>query len=574
MERRLAAILAADIVGYSRMMSKDESGTLSALKAVRNEMITPLVERHRGRIVKQMGDGFLVEFSSALDAVTCALAWQSDNNAHTLSFRIGINLGEIVFEEGDIYGDGVNIAARLEQSAEPGGICLSDLVYQTVASSLGSAFQDMGALALKNIDREVRAWQWRSAVESATTSGEAEAKGSGRIAMAILPFDCVSRDPEHLDLAAGLTRDLVIELGRFSVFSVVAPQRRGDDAARSGGQKPARAQGAAYALDGSVQASSRRIRVSVQITDLTTEEVIWSDRFDGSAEDLFDFQDEVTPKICGTLYLPLVAHAARRAHKKAADASSTHDLQLKAFDLIERPSKETVEEARQICLKALEIDPGFAIIYETLSWVSIHSALNAWAPDPQTSLRTARRDALRGIALDSQEPYLHSALGLVECLLGKAESGLEEAQTAHRLNPNDVEFLTFSGASLAFLGRTEEALEAFAKADRLSPGYPPIDIFKGTALLAAGEPNLALPYLDRALRFLPQYNWTLLCLATCQAELKQEEAVEESLDALRRQGPEMTQDYIQTLLSKCQPALAETIVAALGERWTGSCEQA
>ncbi len=567
MERRLAAILAADIVGYSRLMGQDEAGTLAALRSLRDGLVSPLVAQHRGRIVKQMGDGFLVEFASAVDAVTCALAWQSQEQDQNFQVRIGINLGEIVFEEGDIYGDGVNIAARLEQVAEPGGICISDLVYQTVAGRLDGpadrTFRDLGQLSLKNIDRKVRAWHWNSGTKKPSVPTVEPKPTASKISLAIRPLTCLSRDPAHRDFAEGLTRELIIELGRFSVFSAVADWGEGGEETPGDARSSSHALGAQYLLDGTLQASSRRIRISLQVTEVASGEQVWTERFDGDPEDLLDFQDEVTPKICGLLYYPLFSHAGKQAHRRAGDASGIHDLQLKAFHLIEHPTEAGVKEAHAVCLQVLDLDPGFALIHEQLAWVHIHSAFNAWVPEPQVALREARRVALRGVALDQREAYLRQALGLVDCLLGRVESGLEEARLAIRLNPYDVEFQTFLGASLTFIGRHDEAMEAFRQAEQLSADYPPTHLFKGTAYLFAGQPDQAAPLLQRLLNVLPEYNWGLVCLAACQALLGEREDAEDSLAILHRQGRGMGAGYIRALLSRCQPAYAEKLLSAL-----------
>lgn len=569
MERRLAAVLAADVVGYSRLMGQDEAGTLAALRAVRDNHVAPLVKQHRGRVVKLMGDGFLVEFASAVDAVACAIAWQQDPAApaaaQPLTFRIGINLGEIVIEAGDIFGDGVNIAARLEGIADPGGIAISDLVHQTLAGKMDRDFDDQGLRSLKNIDRQIRVWRWTGVALASKSDTNPAVAAVTKTALAVQPFTCASRNSEHQDFAEGLGRDLLVELGKFSAFSVVTSWSAKAADGASSAEERGRTLGIDYLLDGSVQASSNRIRVSVQVTELAKGEQIWAHRFDGSPEDLFDFQDEVTQSICGLLYIPLITHATARARKKPEHGSGAYDYYLTAFHLIERPTEAGMRDAKAACRKVLEIDPGFAMVYEPLSWINIHSALNAWTADPQDALREARRDALRGVALDEREGYLRAALGLSETLLGRTESGIEESRRAVRLNPNDVEYVTFLGACLAFVGETEEALERFAEAERLSPGYPPTDLFRGLACFAAGDAATAIPALESLLKVLPEYNLALLCLAASQAVTGQGAAAEESLATLRQQGPQMTAHYIRALLGGCYPELAETLLSALAD---------
>ncbi len=567
MERRLAAVLAADVVGFSRLMGQDEAGTLAALRAVRDDHIAPLVKQHRGRIVKLMGDGFLVEFASAADAVACAIAWQQgpadSDAAQPLTFRIGINLGEIVIEAGDIFGDGVNIAARLEGIADAGGIAISDLVHQTLAGKLDSDFEDQGLQSLKNIDRQIRVWRRSGAAGLNKAEARPALASVIKTALAVLPFTCTSRNPEYQDFAEGLARDLLVELGKFSAFSVVTSWSAKEVDSEHSIKERGRALGVDYLLDGSVQASSTRLRVSLQVTELAKGEQIWSHRFDGSPDDLFDFQDEVTQRTCGLVYMPLITHASARARKKPADGSGAYDYYLTAFHHVERPTAAGMLDAKAACLKVLEIDPGFAMIYEPLSWINIHSAMNAWTEDPQAALREARGDALRGVALDEKEGFLRAALGLSETLLGRTDSGLEESRRAVRLNPNDVEYMTFLGACLTFAGQSEEALETFDEAERLSPGYPPTDLFRGLAYFAGGKAERAVPSLESLLKVLPEYNLALLCLAASQALIGQRTAALESLATLREQGSGMTKPYVRTLLSASQPDLADALISAL-----------
>lgn len=564
MERRLVAILAADVVGYSRLMGEDEAGTLAALKLLRKEIIEPLVAEHNGHIVKLMGDGFLVQFSSAVNAVTCALAWQDGRldsaGGKTLKFRIGVNLGDVVIDEEDIYGDGVNIAARLEALCEPGGICISDMVLQSLVGKLDDVFQDLGETALKNIDRKVRVWCWSSDGVWGSLPTAVTALPPSKFSVAILPFANLSTDPEQTQFAEGLTRDLVTEIGKFSLFSVTAPAslERNASAFEIG-----RSLAAQYVLDGTVQAVGQRVRVSVQVTDVETATQIWANRYDGSAEDLFAFQDEVTRKACGNLFQPLMKHAAARARIDSRSGAKTYDLYLHCWHLIERPTAAGIEEARVVCETVIETDPGFALIYEILAWVNIHAALNGWTDDPAVALREARDDALRGIAMDETEGYVRSGLGMAEGLLGNMEVSLRESQAAIDANPYDAEYLTFKGATLAFAGRLEEALAALDQADKLSPGYPPIGLFRGTAYVIAGMPDKARPLLEQTLMVLPEFNWIRACLVVCWVELRRLDLARQEVSTLVDRAPRLTQSYLRQLLISAPSVATERLIEAL-----------
>ncbi|MEM7171781.1 MAG: adenylate/guanylate cyclase domain-containing protein [Pseudomonadota bacterium] len=571
MERRLSAILAADVVGYSRLMEQDEVGTLAALKSLRKEILGPLIDEHGGQIVKLMGDGFLVRFPSAVAAVECALAWQDGRisasaSSNALQFRIGVNLGDVVIDEEDIFGDGVNIAARLESLCQPGGVCISDIVHQNVVGRLETVFEDRGEAALKNINRKVRIWSWPIGTAVGGRVPSEKASPPEKFLLAILPFINLSSDPEVTQFAEGLTRDLVTEIGKFSLFSVTAPAAHNRGANRDAGALDvSRDLGAQYVLDGTVQVAGQRIRVSAQVTDVEMATQIWADRYNGSTEDLFTLQDDVTHKISGNLFHPLMKHAAQRARIKSQIGAKTYDRYLHCWHLIERPTAAGIEEARVDCEKIIDSDPDFVLVYELLAWVNIHGALNGWVEDPQVALSEAREAALRGISLDEKEAYLRSGLGMAEGLRGNIDASLRESQAAIDANPYDAEYPTFMGASLAFAGRLDEALAAFEKADRLSPGYPPIALFQGTAYLLAEQPGGAKAHLEQSLMTLPEYNWIRVCLAAALVALGQPDAARREVARLIDEAPRLTQGYLRTLLTPVNSQACDSLIVALQE---------
>jgi adenylate cyclase len=301
-ERRLAAILAADVVGYSRLMGEDEAGTISALKTLRKEFIEPLIAAHRGRIVKLMGDGFLVEFRSVVDAVECAIGWQArpapSPGGMALHFRIGINSGDIVIDEGDIFGDGVNVAARLEALAEPGGIALSQLVHDQVAGKVEADFEDAGEHAVKNIAKPLRVYRIRLGGESEVVDRPTSPGFTDKPAIAVLPFDNMSGDPEQEYFADGITEDIITALSLWRSFPVIA---RNSSFTFKGQQidvqRVGRELGARYVLEGSVRKAGKRVRITGQLIEAETGTQLWAERYDRDLVDIFDLQDEIAERI-------------------------------------------------------------------------------------------------------------------------------------------------------------------------------------------------------------------------------------------------------------------------------------
>jgi adenylate cyclase len=567
MERRLAAILAADVVGYSRLMGEDEAGTLAALTAHRRLIFDPEVARHNGRIVKLMGDGALVEFASVVDAVECSLAVQAataETDDKRITLRIGVNLGDVIIDGDDIYGEGVNVAARLEALAEPGGICISGLVHESLGNRIDAEFADSGEQEVKNIARPIRVWRWPANAGDGRFTLAGTTAAPDKPAIAILPFATISDDPELEHFSDGLTRDLISELGRFSPISVIgsatmfAYKGRPVSAAEVGREVKAD-----YVLEGSVRKSGRRTRVTAHLTDPATGKQVWANRFDGDMEDELELQDERIERIAGNFFQPLMKHAIGRARNKPASGAQIYDHYLRSYHHIEHPTAAGMDEAHQACLKVLEADPGFALVYEHLGWIGIHRALNGWVEDPVATLRDAQRDTLRGIALDAKDGYLRSALGLIQVLLGQTEQGLRDSREASRLNPNDAEFTTFLGAGLAIAGRVDEALQVFDQAERLSPGYPPIRLFKAEALYSAGRTDEARQCCEELLAILPEYNWSLAGLAACQVELGDLPAARASVARLRQQSRTMTLAYLGRLLEPRDPLVVERLLASL-----------
>jgi TolB-like protein len=384
-----------------------------------------------------------------------------------------------------------------------------------------------------------------------------------RPAVAVLPFENLSAEQEQEYFADGMTRELITELGRFSTLAVIAAatmfsyKGRRVAVAEVGRDLDAR-----YVVEGSVQKSGRRIRITAQLTDAQTGQQVWADRFDGDLGDIFDIQDEITRRISGNLYQPLIESAALEARQKPVKSADAYDLYLQAHYHIERPTAAGNVEARRACERVIEIDPGFALAYELLMWTDIHAAWNGWADGPEAALRAAKQNAARGVALDDRDGYLRGAHGLAEVMLGNGERGLAELRAAIEFNPNSATYLALLGGALAYAGRAEEALAMLQQAEHLSPGYHVTCLFLGDAYFVAGRVDEALPYYEHVLNVLPEMNWSRLHLAACHVELGQLEAAREGAARIRASSPNMTITYVKELLSGHDPDAAGRILAA------------
>ena len=388
-ERRLAAILAADVVGYSRLMEADEAGTHARLKALRKEFIEPRIAEHRGRVVKLTGDG--AWSSSRASSTRCGVRSRSSGASPStnadleptqrIEFRVGINLGDVIIDDDDIYGEGVNVAARLEGLAPPGGVCISDVVHQMIRGRLDLAFEDLGEQQVKNIAQPVHAWQWTGEVRSTGLPTSRVAKATvpplpDKPSIAVLPFDNLSGDPKEERLADGITEDIITDLSRFRDLFVIARNStfvykdKPTDVRRI-----AHELGVQYVLEGSLQAQDGHARITAQLVDATTGNHLWSERYDRPLDDVFAIQDEVTEQIAGTLgsYWGQVAQALReRARRKPPESLEAYELYLLGVEAKHRLTKEDTIKAVELLNKAITLDPGFARAHVALAWCHLN----------------------------------------------------------------------------------------------------------------------------------------------------------------------------------------------------------
>ena len=482
-ERRLAAILAADVVGYSRLMEVDETGTLARLKTHRLELIDPAIAKNHGRVIKTTGDGMLVEFPSVTAAVQCAAEIQlrmarrnaDVSAARAIQLRIGINLGDVIVEGGDIFGDGVNVAARLEGLAEPGGICVSAAVRDQVADRLDVAFEDLGEQSLKNLTRPVRVFRalpGRDETVGAPAAAPAE-RAIKRPAIAVLPFANMSGDPEQEFFADGLTEDIITELSRFRDLLIIS---RNSVFVHKGKpvnvQDVAREFGVDYVVEGSVRKAANRVRVTVQLIDAETDTHVWAERYDRQLEDIFAIQDEVASAIVATLRGRVEAATHERAKRKRTENMAAYEYVLTGKVLHHWSARDSNAEALRMLEKAIELDPKYAHAHAWKACVVGQSWVHGWCPDAEAALKTIDEELQIALSLDDNDADVHRIRAALSINYNRHDKAAYHQERALALNPNNDLIVVQQGEMLTWLGRPEEGVEWIRRAMRLNPYHP------------------------------------------------------------------------------------------------------
>ena len=499
--RKLAAIVVADIVSYSRLMEADEAGTMSRLKALRQEVIDPNIDEFRGRIVKTTGDGMLAEFASVTDAVQSCVELQqamalrntSVPEDQQIHFRIGINLGEIITEGDDIYGTGVNVAARLESISEPGGICIASSVYDQIRTILSLGYEDMGEQAVKNISAPVRSYAVRLDEQGDTqlnNTTPAASKGE-KPTIAVLPFENMSGDDEQEYFADGMTEDITTALSKSRWLLVSA---RNSTFAYKGQsvdvKQVAKDLGAEFVLEGSVRKAGNRVRITAQLIDTADGNHVWAEKYDRELEDIFDLQDEITATIAARIEPEIGAAERERVLRRPArdlDAWDTYHLGLSQ---VYKYTKEGNDEAETCFLRAIDIDPEFGAAYSGLAYSMFLSLVYFGAKSDQPFLDDMLAKAKKSIALDDRDANSHFIMGRIHLIRREYDQSISELRTAIDLNPCFATAYCGLGDSLSYSGRMAEAIPHFEEAIRLSPHDP-----RRWAYLVYG--SLALMLLER-----------------------------------------------------------------------------
>jgi adenylate cyclase len=526
-ERRLAAILAADVAGYSRLMGNDEEGTLAALKACRRELIDPKLVEHRGRIVKTTGDGALVEFASAVDAARCAIeiqqAMAERNTAipedRRIEFRIGINVGDVIVDEGDIYGDGVNIAARVESLASPGAICLSENAYKQIQGKLALDVSDMGEQQLKNIAQPVRVYGVR-------LDGAPERPALvllDKPSIAVLPFQNMSGDPEQEYFADGMVEDIITLLSAWRIFPVIS--RNSSFAFKKQSRDIrmiARELSAAYIIEGSVQKSSNRVRVTAQLINAESGHHLWARKFDGALDDVFALQDEITRQIVISVEPEMEKAELRKSETKRSTSLDAWNYFLRGRAFLHLLTPEDIVRARAMFERAVEIDPKYSEAWAGLSWTYQRDILFDVVEDRSAWEGKALEAARRAVALDTGSSFAHLALSGAFMWSNQHEQSITETRMAVELNPSNVPAWLALGNRLDIVGEHEEGIAILEKSLQLNPHDPHNHIYYaqlGRAYINTCKYETALRYLRESIRLKPDYANTYHILAICLGHL-------------------------------------------------------
>jgi adenylate cyclase len=485
MRRRLAAILAADVAGYSRLMQADEAGTHAAFKGHLKELFEPEIARHEGRVVKTTGDGLLAEFVSTVEALACALEVQRAmlaRNAGTpenrqLHFRIGINLGEIIVEEHDVFGDGVNVAARLESLAEPSGICLSGDVYRYVRGKIDVRFEDLGDQALKNMPEPVRVFRVVPPADRVRAAPPDVVEAGRGLPMApwiaVLPLDNLSGEADQGYFSDGITNDLINDLSRFPELSVIASHTAFAYKGKAIKiETVARELGVRYVVEGSVQRAGGMVRINVQLVDGGTGRHLWGERYKRDLQDLFAVQDEIAHGIVATVASQVAVYERERSLRKPAESLEAYDYYLRGQAIWYDWTSESNRRAHGYFRQAIKLDPAFARAYGGMSYILIQQAIGGWAPDPEAALAEARAFARQAVALAPTDFEAYECLGLASLYGRDFGRCIACYEKAFELNPNSADLLADMADALAHVGRTQEAVAMIAQAKRLNPIHP------------------------------------------------------------------------------------------------------
>ncbi len=560
-QRKLAAIVSADVVGYSRLMGADETGTLDALRAHRAELIDPKIAEHGGRIVKTMGDGLLLEFPSIVNAVNCSIEIQDGMAVRNrdvpddkrIIFRIGVNLGDIITEGDDIHGDGVNVAARLQEASAAGGLALSGIAYESLGNLVDATFEDSGQQQFKNIARPIQVWRWaRGASLAAANSAPVDEPVPlpDKPSIAVLSFDNLSGDPEQEYFADGIVEDIITELSREPDLFVIA--RNSSFAYK--GQSPdirqvARELGVRYVLEGSVRKAGNRIRLNAQLIEAETNRHVWAERYDRMLEDVFEVQDELANTIHNTLLQKVrdsgIEHALRRA---PADLNA-YDHMLRAFGLLLHFNKNDNLAAQREAQAALDLEPNYARAHMVLAWAYLYTVWSAWTDDVEQAIERGYAAAQKAVAADRNDFWGYGALGFAELCTHRHERALPALERALTLNPNSADVRAMRGTVLNFLGRPEEGLHDIELAIRHNPHHPDWYLMgAGRAYYMLDRYEDAIPLLERLVTAKPDLATGRLSLVAVYAASGRLDAARAELSAYLRNNPTLTIGQVRRIV--------------------------
>jgi adenylate cyclase len=552
-ERRLAAILAADVAGSCRLIGNDEEGTLAELKALRKTLFDPKIAKHHGRIVKNTGDGALVEFASVVDAVRCADEIQrsmAERNTDVpqdkrIEFRIGIHVGDIIIADDDIFGDGVNIAVRLEGIAEPGGICISDDAHRQVRGKVESPLEDMGSQSLKNIAEPMRVWRARTGKSSSVTKLPSETAQPlplpDKPSIAVLPFQNMSGDPDQDYFADGMVDEITTALSRFKSLFVIARNSSFTYKGRAVDIKQVgRELGVRYVLEGGVRKAAGKVRITGQLIDAMTGAHLWADRFEGDLSDVFALQDEVTMNVVSAIQPKLLQTEMDLAARRSNDLSA-YDLCLRAQHLQSWTRRGSAESLR-LASRALEIDPRCGFAATLAGECHLRNVRQGWAAEPKSEIAEGFRLFRLALSIDRNATLALSMLGRATASFsGDFDTAREMVDRAVALNPNSASVWGQRGWTYLIAGQPEEAIRSFERAVRLSPFDPLLfSTFAGmsAAFISLGRFDEAVSAAKKAIGQNTVFPFSYRCLASALAHLGREAEAKEAVAGLLELDPD------------------------------------
>jgi adenylate cyclase len=580
-KRKLTAILSADVEGYSRLMDDDEETTIRTLTNYR-EAMSNLIQQYRGRVVDATGDNLLADFSSAVDAVNCAVEIQralAKRNAelsddHKMNFRIGVNVGDVVEKGNRIYGDGVNIAARVEGLAEAGGICISGRVYDQVENKLDYGYDFLGEQEVKNIAKPVRVYS------VGMEPGERRLPGRGRKvvqseapelpdkpSIAVLPFDNLSDDPEQVYFVDGIVEDIITELSRFPYIFVIARttsftfKGKSIDIRQVGCELSVR-----YVLEGSVRRVGDRVRITAQLIEAATGNHIWAERYDRNLEDIFSVQDEITAQVVGSIHPEVLSVEMQRARHKPAESLDVWNYAVRARWHVLRLTREDSAEAKRLFEKALELEPNYVPALAFLVYSHLCDVLFGWSQAPPQSITEARRLARQAAALDENDPWVQCGLGLTEFIAKDPDTAIAHFRKAIELNPNFALAYGYLSLQLAYAGEAEAAIEAGHKAIRLSPRDPELFHFHtaiSTAHFVDENYTEAVKWANKVMAERPESPAWRRVLAASLAQLGQIEEARRAMEGLLSITPGATATLLRNIIYFKRPADFDRYIEAL-----------
>jgi TolB-like protein/class 3 adenylate cyclase/tetratricopeptide (TPR) repeat protein len=575
--RKLAAILVADIVGYSRLAGADEDRILARLRTLRSDLIDPILAVHHGRVVKRTGDGAIIEFRSVVDAVRCAIEVQSglaERNAglppeKRIEYRVGIHLGDVVEEaDGDLMGDGVNVAARLEGVAKPGAICLSEQAYWQVKGRLDLAVTDLGAIQLKNIAEPIHVYSLevgQPAQAKHTPAPAPEKSAPPRLSIAVLPFANMSGDPDQEYFADGISEDIITALSKLPQLFVIA---RNSSFTFKGRHvlvtEVARILGVGHVLEGSVRKSGSRVRITAQLIDASTGGHVWAERFDRDLTDIFAVQDDVTIKIVSALTLNLTAGDWQRIAADHTDNLEAHDCFLRGREMLRRFAREANHDAQPLLRRAIELDTRFAPAYALLAGALVIDYASNWSTSHAQTLEEAEKTARQAVQLDERNYYALWALSMACLWARRHDEAVSAAKKVVAFNPSFAEGHTALGIILHYVGRSDEAPKCFERAMALDPYFSDIWLhFQAQVAYQLGRYPEAVGLLKRRILRNPDTDMSRWLLAASYGQMGLIEEAHEAWRELLRVNPDYSIEHRRKVLPYKHPEDFEKIIDGL-----------